>query len=142
MAHIAERFKDLFRQYDASIVERLDDVYAPDVRFRDPAHEIEGLPALREYFARLSEGVEACRFDYGHELRTADSAAIEWTMHLRHPRLGGGRPVEVPGCTYLRFGDRVVLHHDYFDMGTLLYEHVPLLGSVVSAVKRRLAEGA
>jgi hypothetical protein len=33
----------------------------------------------------------------------------------------------------------VYLHHDYFDAGALLYEHVPILGGVIGWLKGRLA---
>ncbi|MBW6508769.1 MAG: hypothetical protein K0A94_04400, partial [Desulfuromonadales bacterium] len=64
-----------------------------------------------------------------------------WVMHLRHPRLNRGAEVEVPGISYLHIAadGRVDEHRDYFDLGALLYERLPLLGPLVRAVKRRFA---
>jgi hypothetical protein len=33
----------------------------------------------------------------------------------------------------------VYLHRDYFDAGALLYEHLPVLGTLIGWLKRRLA---
>ncbi|BBI47777.1 hypothetical protein HORIV_01980 [Vreelandella olivaria] len=62
-------------------------------------------------------------------------------MTFIHPRLAGGKPVEVEGCSALTFADdgRVQRHRDYFDAGAMLYEQLPLMGSAIRWLKKRLA---
>lgn len=60
-------------------------------------------------------------------------------MHFRHPRLRGGAPISVDGCSHLLWWDKVYQHRDYFDAGAMLYEHLPLMGGVIAWLKRRLA---
>ena len=59
-------------------------------------------------------------------------------MHTSHPRLAGGQLIEVEGCSFLLWRDRVYRHRDYFDAGALLYEHLPVLGRVIAWLKRRM----
>ena len=48
--------------------------------------------------------------------------------------------IAVDGCSHLQWrGDRVVFHRDYYDLGQLLYDNIPLLGRVTGWLKRRLA---
>ncbi|MCT7655735.1 hypothetical protein MBH78_16005 [Oceanimonas sp. NS1] len=54
------------------------------------------------------------------------------------PRLNGGRPVTVPGVSHLCFADSIYYHRDFFDLGAMLYEQLPLLGKGIRALKRRL----
>jgi hypothetical protein len=62
-------------------------------------------------------------------------------MKLKHPKLNGGQPVEVNGVSQIRFsGDRVIYHRDYFDLGEMLYENIPLLGVVIRNIKQRLGK--
>ncbi|HGP4674712.1 TPA: nuclear transport factor 2 family protein, partial [Vibrio cholerae O1] len=35
---------------------------------------------------------------------------------------------------------KVTYHRDYFDMGEMLYEQLPVLGQVIRAIKRRLGQ--
>ena len=65
---------------------------------------------------------------------------LGWTMTFSHPRLRGGAPVTVEGATRLAFDEegKVCLHRDYFDLGAMLYEQLPLLGAVVRTLKGRL----
>jgi hypothetical protein len=103
-------------------------------------HRVEGLPALRDYFAQLYANVSDVRYDFhGYDETGPGEGYLRWTLRFRHPRLNGGAPIELPGCTYLRWNDRVYLHRDFFDAGALLYEHLPLFGPLIRWLKRRLA---
>ena len=63
-----DRFKTAFNQLDKDHLDLLEEMYAPDVAFRDPVHELKGLPALRDYYGRLYQGVVSCRFDFEDEV--------------------------------------------------------------------------
>lgn len=113
-------------------------LYAPDVVFEDPVHRIEGRDALASYFRKLDGNLRYARFEVTDRLEADGRAALAWTMRLRL-RVGPRREVVMPGTTWLRFGERIHHHHDDFDLGALVYEQVPLLGTVVRAVRRRMA---
>lgn len=142
MAMLLERFKSLFNELDAGCLDRLAEVYAADVRFRDPVRELHGLEALRAYYARLYEGVESCRFRYDGEVVEAGGAVVLWTMQFRHRRFHASETLTLEGASHLEFGQgadaRVHRHRDYFDMGEFLYERVPVLGAVIRHIKSGL----
>lgn len=136
-----EAFCAFFNKLDSTCTENLYNVYTEDVTFQDPLHRIEGLMELESYFAALYAQVTTCRFHFHHRQRLNDTAFVTWTMYLVHPSLARGGEVTVEGCSQLVFaGDgsgRVRRHRDYFDVGELLYERLPLLGSVVKWIKQR-----
>ena len=151
MSDFLHRFAKDFSVLNASNLHRLGHLYSHDVHFRDPLHEICGLKALHDYFEALYANVIEVHFDFhGADHLREGAGYLRWTMRYRHPRLRGGRAIEVQGCSYLEWHqgeghkdlgqqERVYLHQDYFDAGALLYEHVPLMGSVIGWLKRRLA---
>jgi len=133
------RFAYAFAALDAHNLDRLGELYSADLLFTDPLHEIRGLPAMSHYFAQLYAQVSELHFDFhGIDPVGKSEGYLRWTMRYRHPRLNGGRPIEVPGCSHLRWHSKVYYHHDYFDAGALLYEQLPLLGQVIGWLKRRL----
>lgn len=134
------RFVALYQQLSRDELHRLPEVYANEVVFTDPAHRIEGLAALTDYFAALYQRLAYCRFVITSQLQQGRQAWLGWTMTFSHPRLRGGAPVTVEGATRLEFDEagKVCLHRDYFDLGAMLYEQLPLLGSVVRTIKMRL----
>ncbi|MDM5053490.1 nuclear transport factor 2 family protein [Aeromonas dhakensis] len=134
------RFVALYQQLNRDELHRLPEVYANEVIFTDPAHRIEGLAALTDYFSTLYQRLAYCRFVITSQLQQGRQAWLGWTMTFSHPRLRGGAPVTVEGATRLEFDEtgKVCLHRDYFDLGAMLYEQLPLLGSVVRTIKGRL----
>ena len=119
----------------------VDDFYAKDAEFSDPIGTHHGVASIKRYYAGLYESVSTISFEFTSVLGNADDYSVVWVMHLSAKRLNGGKPISVPGVSHLRFqhnGDKVVYHRDYFDMGCFIYEHVPLLGSIIRMIKRRL----
>ncbi|MEF1184637.1 nuclear transport factor 2 family protein [Vibrio sinaloensis] len=119
----------------------LEGVYHQDVVFEDAAHRLEGWDALQKYFVSLYENVKRCDFDIEEHQQVGDAGFLTWTMTLEHPKLQRGSKVEVKGVSHLKFADgRVVYPRDYFDLGEMLYENLPLLGSVIKTIKQRLGQ--
>ncbi|WP_417614764.1 nuclear transport factor 2 family protein [Oceanisphaera sp.] len=118
----------------------LRDIYAPHICFRDPAHHIQGIDDLTSYFEGLFSQVQHCRFNIEQVMEQDGEAFVRWQMMFAHPRLNGGREVMLPGVSHLRFVEQVESHQDYFDLGAMLYEQIPVLGGVIKTLKRRLSQ--
>lgn len=134
-------FAKTFAELDRHNLERLGDIYAPDIHFTDPLHDVQGLDAMRDYFEQMYANVTQIRFDF-QQCQTVDEGQglLRWTMSFCHPRLNKGREIQVPGCSCIYFQDRRVSRHiDYYDAGALLYEHIPVLGGIIHWLKGRLA---
>jgi hypothetical protein len=133
-------FLAVYHRLTADNLDLLDRIYTADIEFCDPAHKIRGLDALHRYFAELYRNVDSISFSFHSRHLIDGEAYLSWRMNFRHPKLARGRMIEVDGLSYLQFDDsgKVRYHRDYFDLGAMLYEHLPLLGSLVKSIKRRL----
>jgi len=131
-------FKQLYQVLDESSIARLDQVYAANVKFKDPIHHIEGVVALQDYLMAQSQGLTECRFEYLDELVGEHSAYVKWIMHFRHAKLGN-RPISVRGASHIHFSNTIDYHEDLYDLGAMLYEQVPLLGGIIRWLKARLS---
>ena len=61
-------------------------------------------------------------------------------MTAKHPKFLKGQSVRVEGASFLKTRNgKIYYHRDYFDMGSLLYEHLPLLGKIIQKIKQRVA---
>ena len=130
---------DLYHKLDKHNLHLLNEVYHPEVVFEDSAHRLEGRRALCEYFQTLYANVTKCEFIIHEQQQVGDSGFITWSMELQHPKLKSGQPILVNGASHLKFSqEQVVYHRDYFDLGEMVYENLPLLGVLVKAVKQRL----
>ena len=142
MSSFLHRFAAEFASLDADKLERLGELYSDDVHFTDPLHEVVGLAELQRYFAELYANVEQLHFEcISHDQVCEGQGYLRWLMSFRHPRLNRGQLISLEGCSLLRWNadGKVERHRDYFDAGALLYQHVPLLGSAIRWLQRRLA---
>ena len=96
MSEYLKRFAERFCAIDAHNLGVLRELYSDDVQFRDPLHQIHGMAALQDYFAQLYANVDQVRFEFhGYDQVDDGKGYLRWTLHYRHPRINGGKPVQV-----------------------------------------------
>jgi hypothetical protein len=134
------RLKQFYSDFSASQLTQLGDIYHSELVFSDPVHRLKGLAALTDYFAHVSEQGES-RFEFTHEIHQGDQTFLRWVMHYRHPRLKQGFGLALTGASFLRWDlatERVTYHEDFYDMGQMIYRHLPLLGFAIDQINARL----
>ena len=129
-----------YQRLSGDNLQALRDIYAPHIHFQDPSHQLQGVESLVSYFEGLFSQVKHCRFEIEQVMEQDGEAFIRWQMRFAHPKLNGGNEVCVPGVSHLRFSEQIDTHQDYFDLGAMLYEHIPVLGALVKTLKRRLSQ--
>lgn len=142
---VTESFKQYYLGFNQEAIAKLHEVYTDDIVFTDPIHEIHGIDKVKQYFAEMCGNLEHCEFEFVGETIAQDSAWFKWVMHYKHPRLKNGALMHLTGATYIRYDDmngKVKAHEDFYDMGSMLYEHTPVLGAAVKLLKQRLAKAA
>lgn len=137
---VPQKVRNLYQRFDKKFLKSMADVYGDDIQFRDPLRALNGLSNLTDYFTGMMEDLIECRFEFHHsmELPERGEALLFWTMHYRHRKLAGGKQLELTGNTHLLFKEKVYYQRDYFDAGSLLYEHVPVMGFAIRQIKKKV----
>lgn len=134
-----DRFKKLYQPFNESSLTQLELVYSTDVVFKDPIHQLQGLNELQHYFRGFCASNVQCEFEFINQMADNHQAFFQWHMHYTHPRLRSGRPLTLNGATLIKFNDRITYHEDFYDMGAMIYQHIPLLGFLVNTINARIA---
>jgi len=137
-AALINDFKSFFRKPDLAGLDTLERIYTQDVEFHDPLHALHGRLAVKNYLRGLYAGTPDIRFNYLEEQIGENSATIVWNMGFCHPRLSGGKPLQLRGVTLIRFTEKIYYQEDFYDLGAMLYQHIPVLGTAVRFVNNRL----
>lgn len=117
--------------------------YAPDARFKDPFHEVQGVPAIEAIFTHMFGRLQQPRFVVSTCVVQGEQAFLLWDFEFRFAARGqaasAGALQTIRGCSHLLLGpdSRVRLHRDYWDAAEELYEKLPLLGTLMRWLKRR-----
>lgn len=141
---VIDRFCQIYADITQIKPSDLADIYRDDVEFIDPITRHKGIDEVKKYFENLLDQAQSCKFDITSILPTTDNQSgvthcVTWTMHLRLKT--GNKYICVDGITLLKVDDDMIAYHkDYYDLGEMVYEHIPLLGYFVKKIKTRLAK--
>ena len=142
-AQEANELPSIEKFYNTSTIdnmqEKVVDFYDENVEFVDPVGKIIGRKNLTQYYTHMYENLIAIHFDF-HETITQGSVVFTtWTMKLKHKKVNSGDEIIVEGGSHIKFKNaKAVYHRDYFDLGAMVYEHVPVLGSVTNWIKSKM----
>lgn len=134
---IIDDFISMYQQLNKDTLHLLTEVYSDEVIFQDPLHKVQGLENLTTYFANLYANVDFIEFNIKDVSSTHEQASVFWEMHYRHFKLNKGNLITVEGMSQLKFSSKITSHRDYFDLGSMLYEQLPLLGHMIKLVKNK-----
>lgn len=114
--------------------------YSEDIEFVDPISRIHGLSQLEKHYEKLYLNVKKISFNFSDIYHDGDNSMASWTMEISVKGLNLGRTFQVDGISVFKFNsqDRVYYHRDYFDLGQMIYEKLPLQGVIIKAIKHLL----
>ena len=135
-----EQFVETYQSLSKNNLDSLRAVYSDDIQFVDNLHHLNGFEALLNYFESQYSNLSHCKFQILEAHQSGDDAWITWEMDFAHPRLNRGQSIIVPGASHLRINTLVYYHRDYFDMGQVLYENLPVIGPAIRWIKRKAAQ--
>jgi hypothetical protein len=125
----------------ANITNNTRKVYADGIYFRDPFRVVRGEPEFEKYLLRGSAGVSQFSMDWQDVAENNGDYYFRWIMTVKFKRDGKDTPPSLTtGISHVRFNrdGLVVFHQDYFDSAAFLYEKIPILGSEIRFIKRRV----
>ena len=119
----------------------LESVYAHDAYFRDPFNEVRGVAELKRVFGHMFETLEAPAFTIREAIIEDASAVLIWDFDFRVKRWKPGLTRRIHGASHVRFAPdgRVSYHRDYWDAAGELYGELPIVGSLMRWLARRLS---
>jgi steroid delta-isomerase len=132
------RLRGFFETLTPAALARLDAIYAPDARFKDPFNDVAGIEAIRGIFEAMYRQVNRPRFVITRSVCEGDHAFLTWEFVFCWKNDDIEEQV-IRGATHIQFAadGRVGLHRDYWDAAEELYEKMPVLGSLMRWLKRR-----
>lgn len=136
-----ERFSRFYTDLASMRIDMLKEIYSADVIFIDPIASHKGIAAVEHYFGKLLKNARYCEFDIHNKDATGDEGyVVNWTMRFTSTRINKGKPITVDGISVLTLkNDKIVFQRDYYDLGQMVYEHIPILGRVIKKIKRGLS---
>ena len=121
----------------------LSTLYTADARFKDPFNEVRGLSAIHGIFSHMFAALDAPRFVVTEAIAQGDQGGgncfLAWDFEFYFK---GQRKLQtIRGASHLRFNAAGLIdfHRDYWDAAEELYEKLPVVGTLMRWLKRRVS---
>ena len=126
----ARFFEELSYTFEEDAFEK---VFAKDAIFADPFQRVQGIKAIVAVFRHMYATLKNPRFEIIETIGDAEKGYIRWHFHYND------RSFE--GVSHVRFDSegKVLSHTDYWDAASNVYETIPIIGSLLRLIKRRIS---
>lgn len=136
---LVQQIQAFFLDFAKADLNELVQLYSADVHFTGPIHEFHGLNARVNYFQASRNNLAYCRFQFDRKIIVEKEACFQWQMFFAHPKIDNGADQVLRGSTIILWSEKIEQRDDFYDLGAMLYEHLPLLGWVTKKIKTGLA---
>lgn len=133
-----ENLIDLFSDLKSDQLKRkVADTYAKSLYFNDTLHTFNDRDELAEYLISGAERVDEISITFHDVAATGKNYYVRWVMQMKFKVLGKSVDSKSIGISQVRFDEtgKIVFHQDFWDNTAGFFEHLPLIGGLISRIK-------
>lgn len=140
MSEALTRVVTFYETLTEQTLPQLRDLYDANAYFKDPFNEVNDIAAIEKIFALMFVSLHEPRFVVTTKIAQGSEAFLTWDFEFRIKKYKPNITQTIRGASHLRFDEagHVVFHRDYWDAAEELYEKLPLIGTLMRFVKRRV----
>lgn len=122
-------------------VEVFSTVYDDAVIFKDPFNEVTGLNGVHKIFEHMYNTLDDPKFIIKEYIDHQNVAYVKWDFIFTFK--GEEQESSFEGVSRLEMNSsgKVISHIDFWDAAEHIYEKIPLLGSLIRFVKKKIQHG-
>lgn len=125
-------------------VQAFESIYSHEVRFKDPFNEVLGIEAVHGIFAHMYQTLDNPRFVIKEFLEKKEPEKeniiyVQWDFIFQFKNEKEENSFEGLSRLEIDKNDKIITHTDYWDAAEHVYEKLPLLGSLLRFIKRKIS---
>lgn len=114
-------------------------IYDDEVVFKDPFNEVKGSDAVYKIFAHMYRNLDKPRFVITEYMEKENIIYVKWDFLFAFKGKKKESSFEGVSRLVVNGDDKVISHIDYWDAAEHIYENIPLVGSLLRFIKRKIA---
>lgn len=122
------------------IEKEIANTFAEDSYLNDTLKSLHGREEIKKHFLKTAHTMTSYKLEIDDIAQSGNGYYVRWTMIYAAPKLASGKPIESIGVTHVLFNSKgkVLLHQDFWDSTSGLFEHISVIGGGIRFVKKRL----
>ncbi len=121
-----------------SLSDSLSDLIHPDIEFKDPFNHVGSARAVVNIFEHMYQQVYLPKFNVIHSYYDHPAGMVLWEFHYSLSPKSERKLIVGTSVIKLNSEGKIVQHIDYWDPAESIYESVPVIGSLIRFVKKKL----
>ena len=109
-----------------------------NANFKDPFHEVKGLQNIFRVFLNMYKKLDEPKFKIDEIVENRNIAYIKWTFTFRFKKDKEIQSFEGVSRVIFNSDDKVILHEDFWDAASNLYEKLPVVSLLIKFIKRKI----
>ena len=114
-------------------------IYDEKVSFKDPFNTVEGIASVYEIFVHMFQNLDHPRFVITEYMEKENIVYVKWDFHFTFKGQKNESSFEGVSRLVVNEQGKVISHIDYWDAAEHMYEKMPLVGSLLRFIKRKIA---
>lgn len=111
-----------------------------NAKFKDPFHEVEGLQNIFRIFLSMYKKLDEPKFKIKEVVENKNIAYIKWTFTFKFKKEANTQSFDGVSRVVFNSNDKMILHEDYWDAASNLYEKIPVVSLLMRFLKRKINE--
>jgi hypothetical protein len=122
-------------------LEQIKNYYSASARFKDPFNDVQGVAEIERIFQHMYVSLNNPRFVITATVVDGSQALFTWEFKFRFKRFDTTTEQVILGASHLVIDDQnlIILHRDYWDAAEELYQKLPVIGSLMRWIKKRVS---
>lgn len=114
-------------------------IYDDKVLFKDPFNSVEDIDSVYEIFVHMFQNLDNPRFVITEYIDKENIIYVKWDFNFAFKGQKDENSFEGVSRLVVNKQGKVISHIDYWDAAEHMYEKMPLVGSLLRFIKRKIA---
>jgi hypothetical protein len=122
-------------------IESFQTIYDDSVIFKDPFNDVKGITAVYEIFEHMYKSLKKPRFVVKEYITKENVVYVKWDFIFAFKGEKNENSFEGVSRLEINTEGKVVSHVDFWDAAEHMYEKMPIVGSLLRFIKRKISRG-
>jgi hypothetical protein len=131
------KYVSFYENLNVNNLQQIDSIFTANAHFKDPFNDVFGINKIHTVFKNMFSDLDKPTFLVDEVVLNKNIAYLKWQFNAQLK----DKPILIVGLSRVIFNDQGLVseHVDYWDASEQFYMKLPILGSVLKFIQRKVS---
>jgi len=131
------KYMSFYENLNVDNLQQIDSIFTANAHFKDPFNDVFGIDKIHTVFKNMFSDLDKPTFLVDEVVLNKNIAYLKWQFNAQLK----DKPILIVGLSRVIFNDQGLVseHVDYWDASEQFYMKLPILGSVLRFIQRKVS---